>query len=48
LVDDVSSTHPQRAEQQAPSSNLWWTQVEALLEQYGVDTGEPWSLSAAM
>jgi hypothetical protein len=47
LFDDVDNTHTQRAAKKAPSSNLLWAQVEATLKQYGVDTGEPWSLSTA-
>ena len=47
VFDDVNSTHTQRAAQRAPSSNLLWARVEAGLEQYGVDTGGPWSLSTA-
>ena len=47
VFDEVDSTHTQRAAKKAPSSNLLWAQVEATLRQYGVDTGEPWSLSTA-
>lgn len=47
VFDEVDSTHTQRAARKAPSSNLLWAQVEAALKQYGVDTGEPWSLSTA-
>jgi hypothetical protein len=47
LFDDVDNTRTQRAAKKAPSSNLLWAQVEATLKQYGVDTGEPWSLSTA-
>jgi hypothetical protein len=47
VFDDVDNTHTQRAAKKAPGSNLLWAQVEAALKQYGVDTGEPWSLSTA-
>jgi hypothetical protein len=47
LFDEVESTNTRQAAKKAPSSNLLWAQVEATLKQYGVDTGEPWSLSAA-
>lgn len=47
VFDEVDSTHTQRAATRAPRSNLLWTQIEAELKQYGVDTGEPWSLSSA-
>jgi len=47
VFDEIDSTNTQRAAKKAPSSNLLWAQVEATLKQYGVDTGEPWSLSAA-
>jgi hypothetical protein len=47
VFDQVDSTNTQQAAKRAPSSNLLWAQVEARLKQYGVDTGEPWSLSTA-
>jgi hypothetical protein len=47
LFDEVESTNTRQAAKRAPSSNLLWAQVEATLKQYGVDTGEPWSLSTA-
>jgi hypothetical protein len=47
VFDEVDATHTQRAAQRASSSNLLWAQVEAALKQYGVDTGEAWSLSTA-
>ena len=47
VFDEVDSTHTQRAATRAPRSNLLWSQVETALEQYGVDTGDPWSLSSA-
>jgi hypothetical protein len=47
VFDDVDSTNTRQAANKAPSSNLLWAQVEATLKQYGVDTGEPWSLSTA-
>jgi hypothetical protein len=47
LFDDVNDTNTQQAAMKAPRSNLLWAQVEGTLKQYGVDTGEPWSLSNA-
>ena len=47
VFDDVNATHTEQAAKKAPRSNLLWAQVEATLKQYGVDTGEPWSLSTA-
>jgi hypothetical protein len=47
VFDEVDRTNTQQAAKSAPSSNLLWTQVESTLKQYGVDTGEPWSLSTA-
>jgi hypothetical protein len=47
LFDEVESTNTRQAAKRAPSSNLLWAQVEATLKQYGVDTGEPWTLSTA-
>ncbi len=47
VFDEVDSTNTRRAAKMAPGSNLLWAQVEATLKQYGVDTGEPWSLSTA-
>jgi hypothetical protein len=44
---EVESTNTGQAAKRAPSSNLLWAQVEATLKQYGVDTGESWSLSTA-
>jgi len=47
VFDEVDSTNTRQAAKKAPSSNLLWAQVEGTLKQYGVDTGEPWSLSTA-
>jgi hypothetical protein len=47
VFDEVESTNTRQAAKRAPSSNLLWAQVEATLKQYGVDTGESWSLSTA-
>lgn len=45
VFDEVNATNTLQAANKAPRSNLLWAQVEATLKQYGVDTGEPWSLS---
>jgi len=47
VFDDVNSTDTEQAARTAPRSNNSWAQVEAALKLYGVDTGEPWSLSTA-
>ena len=47
VFDEVNSANTEQAARKAPSSNLLWAQVEATLKRYGVDTGEPWSLSTA-
>ena len=47
VFDAVGNTDTPQAARKAPSSSLLWAQVEATLKQYGVDTGEPWSLSTA-
>jgi hypothetical protein len=47
VFDDVNDTNTHQAAKRAPRSNLLWAQVEAALKLYGVDTGEPWSLSSA-
>ena len=47
VFDDVNDTNTQQAAKRAPRSNLLWAQIEATLKQYGIDTGEPWSLSSA-
>jgi hypothetical protein len=46
VFDQVNATNTQLAATKAPRSNLLWAQVEATLKQYGVDTGDPWSLSS--
>jgi hypothetical protein len=47
VFDEINSANTEQAARKAPSSNLLRAQVEATLKQYGVDTGEPWSLSTA-
>jgi hypothetical protein len=45
VFDAVNSIDTEQAARTAPRSNDSWAQVEATLKLYGVDTGEPWSLS---
>jgi hypothetical protein len=47
VFDEINSANTEQAARKAPSSNFLRAQVEATLKQYGVDTGEPWSLSTA-
>ena len=47
LFDEVNSTDTEQAARTAPRSTRSWAQVEATLKLYGVDTGEPWSVSTA-
>jgi len=47
VFDDVDGTKTQQAAKKAPRSALLWAGVETTLKQYGIDTGEPWSLSNA-
>jgi hypothetical protein len=47
VFDDINATNTRQAALKAPASNLLWARIEATLKQYGVDTGEPWTLSTA-
>jgi hypothetical protein len=47
VFDEVNATNTRQAALKAPASNLLWARIEATLKQYGVDTGEPWTLSTA-
>jgi hypothetical protein len=47
LFDDVDNANTEQAANKASRSNLLWARIEITLKQYGVDTGEPWSLSTA-
>jgi hypothetical protein len=47
VFDEVNTTNTRQAALKAPASNLLWAQIEATLKQYGVDTGDPWTLSTA-
>ena len=47
VFDEVNATNTRLAALKAPASNLLWARIEATLQQYGVDTGEPWTLSTA-
>jgi hypothetical protein len=45
VFDEVDLTATDKAARTAQRSNRLWAQVESKLKTYGVDTGEPWSLS---
>ena len=47
VFDEVNATNTRQAALKAPASNLLWARIEATLQQYGVDTGGPWTLSTA-
>ena len=47
VFDEVNATNTRQAALKAPASNLLWARIEATLQQNGVDTGEPWTLSTA-
>ena len=47
VFDEVNDTNTRQAALKAPASILLWARIEATLKQYGVDTGEPWTLSTA-
>jgi hypothetical protein len=47
VFDEVNATNTRQAALKAPASNLLWGRIEATLQQYGIDTGEPWTLSTA-
>ena len=47
MFDEVNATNTRQAALKAPASNFLWAQIEATLKQFGVDTGEPWTLSTA-
>ena len=47
VFDEVNATNTRQAALTAPDSDLLWARIEATLKQYGVDTGEPWTLSTA-
>jgi hypothetical protein len=45
VFDGVKDKKYKSATEDSYSANAGWAQVEAKLKSYGVDTGEPWTLS---